>query len=510
MNFYISWGFDAARLGPLTCTLTETGGGGATGPISMSGQYMHHIAVGTYTAHDAVTGEAETRDTGYANFAAALAAALNAVGNATYTVIFDPVAPAYTISATGGSVTAFALTSISTSMQCALGITVSSLSGALTYQSTSFASGASRPLWSWTRAEIGISEWTESEDDIAGEDLVGSDGEVTGLVALGAPRRLDFVVPWESQAKVWNESAATRDWTWQRALARARTVEPCWISPDPRGGGTSKAVVAVMRRDACTLRPRLASADYLGHQGVPIGAWVLGQADTPSDPRAIFGSNLIAWLAWNLGVSLGTPPEVAAWADQSGNGNDVLQSTASLRPLVASDGVNFDGTDDNLARISNATLDVTSVLTVAIRVKPDVVTSNRCPVARSQTTSGSWSVQTNLDGLRFHLGTPGVNFGEALAMLAAGTERTFVWVFDGTQVGNANRLKLWRDGVAQTLSFTGTVPATVPSSSNTLSVGCFSGPSGQYWDGRIKGVVIARAAATDVQRVAAETYLGGL
>lgn len=227
-------------------------------------------------------------------------------------------------------------------------------------------------------------------------------------------------------------------------------------------------------------------------------------------PRAIFGPFLAASFEWTRGLSLGTPPEVAALADQGEYANDLIQGTASLRPVLAADGIDFDGVDDNLARASNSTLDASAGLTVAIRCKPDVITSNRVPLARSQTTVGSWSIQTNGDGLRFHLGIPGVNFGEVSAMLAAGVEMTFVWVVDGNGAGNADRLKLWRDSVSQTITFTGTIPATVPNSSATLSMGCFSGPSGQYWDGRIKGAVVARVAATDAQRAALEAYLRGL
>lgn len=278
MTAWISWGFDAARLGAISCTLTETGGGGATGAISMTGQYMHHVAVGTYTSEDPITGESETLDTGYTNFGDALEGALNAVGNATYSVVFDPAGPGYTISAYGGSVTAFALTSISTAMQRVLGINESSLSGAASYDCTEHADGATRPLWHWTVADIGWSEWAESERDLDGEDLIGSDGSVRGIVSLGTPTQLDFVVPWEAQAKIWNASVTSDDWTWQRALARCRTIEPVWVSGDPRVGG-STAVVCMLRSDGCTLRPRMASSDYLGHQSVPIGAWRLGSTE---------------------------------------------------------------------------------------------------------------------------------------------------------------------------------------------------------------------------------------
>ena len=89
-------------------------------------------------------------------------------------------------------------------------------------------------------------------------------------------------------------------------------------------------------------------------------------------PRSIFGSSLAAWYQFNRGITLGTPPEVAAWADQSGRANDLVQTTVASRPFTAADGVDFDGIDDNIAAPSSSTLDVVSALTVAIRVKPDV------------------------------------------------------------------------------------------------------------------------------------------
>jgi hypothetical protein len=50
-----------------------------------------------------------------------------------------------------------------------------------------------------------------------------------------------------------------------------------------------------------------------------------------------------------------------------------------------------------------------------------------------------------------------------------------VLVFDGGQTGNANRLKLYVNGVQQTLSFTGTVPATTDSQSDaTIRMGKFA------------------------------------
>lgn len=230
----------------------------------------------------------------------------------------------------------------------------------------------------------------------------------------------------------------------------------------------------------------------------------------PVSPRSIFGDSLVAWYQYDRGVTLGTPPAVAAWADQSGRANDLVQATAASRPSLVSAGIDFDGIDDNIAAPSSSTLDITSALTVAIRVRPDVVTSNRCPIARSLTTAGTWATQTNGAGMRFHFGAPGTNFGEAASQLAAGTDVTLVWVYAGGGATNADRLRLWRDGVLQTQVYTGTIPATATNTANTLSIGCFSSATGQYWDGLIKGAVVTNSSASDQQRTALERYLGAL
>lgn len=44
-------------------------------------------------------------------------------------------------------------------------------------------------------------------------------------------------------------------------------------------------------------------------------------------------------------------------------------------------------------------------------------------------------------------------------------------VFDGTLFGNANRMKVYRDGVLQVLAFTGTIPAITSSVFNTTQIG---------------------------------------
>lgn len=266
----VDWGYDASRAGgSISFVLTETGGGGATGIVILSGQYTHEADLSAVMTYDPETGEEVNEDLDYDILATALKTALDAVGNATYTVTFTSATQCYTISATGGSVTAFALSSLSTGATRMLGAVASS--GALSYVFTT-------PVWHFTQGSIGgFSEWNEAESDLDGQDLIAADGSVRGLSPVGAPRTLDFVVPWEPMAAVWNQdSASAAAWTWQKAFARCRNVEPIAVE-DPRDAG--QWVVGYMRSDSTALRPRLASADYLAHQSIPMGLFIIGKTE---------------------------------------------------------------------------------------------------------------------------------------------------------------------------------------------------------------------------------------
>jgi hypothetical protein len=234
------------------------------------------------------------------------------------------------------------------------------------------------------------------------------------------------------------------------------------------------------------------------------------QSTSLQSPISIFGSTLAAWYDFKRGVTLGTPPEVAAWADQSGKLNDASQATVSRRPLLASDGLNFDGIDDNIFAPSSATLDASTALTVAIRVNPDDVSAPRCPIARATTSAGSWATQANLAAMRFAFNLGSGTFGEAASQLTVGVESTFVWVYAGGGATNADRLQLFRNGALQSQTYTGTIPSTITNTADTLSIGCFSSASGQHWDGRIKAAVVAIATASSAQRASLEAYMRSL
>jgi len=67
-------------------------------------------------------------------------------------------------------------------------------------------------------------------------------------------------------------------------------------------------------------------------------------AFTPADVP-----NLICWYDAALGITFGTGSDVAGWADQSGNGNDLAQATQTNQPLFVAGSppfVRFNGSDN--------------------------------------------------------------------------------------------------------------------------------------------------------------------
>ena len=72
-------------------------------------------------------------------------------------------------------------------------------------------------------------------------------------------------------------------------------------------------------------------------------------------------------------------------------------------------------------------------------------------------------------------------------------------VFDGTQAGNANRLKLYINGVLQTLTFTGTIPATTPNITSPVILGNENTNKSEPFQGNLDDMRIWTTARTQTQ-----------
>jgi hypothetical protein len=80
---------------------------------------------------------------------------------------------------------------------------------------------------------------------------------------------------------------------------------------------------------------------------------------------------------------------------------------------------------------------------------------------------GTVAVYISLD----RTGALGIAYGVTATTLSANTWAHVAFVFDGTQSGNANRLKIYINGIAETLTFSGTIPATLSDGTSALLFG---------------------------------------
>lgn len=222
--------------------------------------------------------------------------------------------------------------------------------------------------------------------------------------------------------------------------------------------------------------------------------WNILEEDIPN-PFSAMGSDLALWLDWK-DLARGT---VSSWVDKTVNANNAAQGTSGNRPLIAKFGVRFDGTDDYMTITDHATLDATTNLTVGYCINSDDISGNKVPICKSSTGAGSWSVQSNAAKVRFHCGAPGSNFAETTNDISvADVSIGFIWVYDGSLATNADRLKLYVNGVQVDLSFTGTIPSALTATSDNITIGAYSNPA-QYYKGAIHAIALSLTSLTQAQ-----------
>jgi hypothetical protein len=82
--------------------------------------------------------------------------------------------------------------------------------------------------------------------------------------------------------------------------------------------------------------------------------------------------------------------------------------------------------------------------------------------------------------------------------------------YDGSQTGNANRLKMWLDGVAKTLTFIGSIPAQLTTiTEGRLMLGVISDNSALYGRSRIDDVRVSLRLWSDAERAEIDASRGG-
>lgn len=331
MAVSIEAAIDFRFISSASCTLTETGGGGATGSIQFTSADGPFFLSDDNSAFEAPT---------FSSIMDALKAKLDAVGNADYAVSFNSTTQKVTISASGGSVTAFALT-FNTSFGNIFGLT-SSKTGAMTYESDVAPYYQIQTTLGVLSNYGGVIE--DGKDGTI--DHIAHDGTAYGIAKPGVPVMFQADIPHEPREVVDDEATENSvPWTWLHFFRYTRNTIPYSL----RWNQGDRDVYYYLQNyaDSSFLNAKNSKGDALdSHKTVKLKArrifYRTASGSTSFTPTDLGASVLKLWLK-DSGVVAGS----GLWNDSSGNGNHFSSATtpagSTLNGFTCYD---FDGSSD--------------------------------------------------------------------------------------------------------------------------------------------------------------------
>ena len=151
----------------------------------------------------------------------------------------------------------------------------------------------------------------------------------------------------------------------------------------------------------------------------------------------------------------------------SNNGTDynapTFGATGEINGAIA-----FDGTNDFIDNGDINEVDSASMLTLEAWAEP--LTGVGAPII-SKFTDATHRTHIWVQGTTMYWNISNSVSSYATSPVTLDTWHHFVMVFDGSQVGNANRLKAYVDGEPQALTFFDTIPATTANHAENLTLG---------------------------------------
>ena len=157
------------------------------------------------------------------------------------------------------------------------------------------------------------------------------------------------------------------------------------------------------------------------------------------------------------------------------------------------DSLSFDGVNDFVACSSSSQLSGTNKFTIQGWAKQDTLDVQAGLFEQITSATNRVMMATWSDGNIYAVVANGGNsYGtfDYSAYVTAGEWFMFAMVYDGTATGNANRLKAYINGVQITLSFTGTIPATLGTNSADFDIGIQTNGGATEWNGDLDNFMI--------------------
>jgi hypothetical protein len=161
----------------------------------------------------------------------------------------------------------------------------------------------------------------------------------------------------------------------------------------------------------------------------------------------------------------------------------------------------LDGVDDQISWGDLNVFDGASALSILLWMNPDALISGQTFFGKVNILDAiGWYLQANTTSpfSGIFVGITTSDFGEVGSGMLVTRQWDFhAMVYDGTLTGNANRLKYFRNGSQQTLTFVGTIPATTQTSAYSVRAGTTE-DSFNFADAKLAQVLMySRALSVD-------------
>lgn len=200
---------------------------------------------------------------------------------------------------------------------------------------------------------------------------------------------------------------------------------------------------------------------------------------------------------------------ISSWQNAGGLTSHDWNSTGGKRPTYFTPVQNGKGAVRfSPAATSSLTINPISYMqslgavTMAILFRSNNVSAGTRIVSTTNTDGFKWGQ----NGTQWIGGFAGATF-TVNGVTADTNWHHIVLTFDGTQTGNANRLKAKLDGVDVTLTFTGTVGTATNASASTFYGGVDSTGNTNYWDGDVGELMFWTRALSAGEVASVEQYL---
>ncbi|MBY0369703.1 hypothetical protein K2X33_03390 [bacterium] len=202
---------------------------------------------------------------------------------------------------------------------------------------------------------------------------------------------------------------------------------------------------------------------------------------------------------FKLGEAAGTTAK-----DLSGNGITGKYNSVTLGASGAIGGDSDTGvlfSSSTSSYVTAAAVAMTSAFTVESWIKFNNSQTQRSAFNQLTGAGVGWMLRTNYDtNLYFFVSDNSAAWytmlGYCTNCITSGWHHVAA-VFDGSQGSNSNRLKIYVDGVAQSLSF-GTLPTSLPNTGQQIQLGA-SSATADIWDGWLDEFAVYTTALTSTQ-----------